>query len=412
MAEAGIDAVVAASPANVRYLTGYWCWLAPLFREFMVQPGGSGRLVQENFALLPREGDPCLVIEPYWGLNAVDGWVRDVRFAGAAELAPADGPALVPPDLQPLLDELSGGDWPADPVEALAAALAERGLAGGQIGVELEAMPAPQRERLRAALPAATLLDCTNLLRLVRAVKTGPEVELLARAARVAEDAATEVVGNMPPQGATLDELADRFRSLVAAGGADLDHFSLSLDGLGFATGGGRPLPAAGLALPRLRLHPPRLVLRFGNDPLDRRPHSDSARGARRRPGRGGGRRGGDPPRRPRVYSPERDAAGARRTGHHEVLPPRPRARARGARLPDPRPGRGRRHPRRLRRARRRPGARAGHGAQPRSARAHARRALGPLRADLRRHRRRVPPARRAGSRGAARRGRATVEAA
>src|SRR5207237_1033858 len=73
-----------------------------------------------------------------------------------------------------------------------------------------------------------------------------PEIELLAEAARVAEDAATEVVATMPAEGATLDELADRFRALLAAGGADLDHFSLSLDGLGFATGGSRPLAAAG----------------------------------------------------------------------------------------------------------------------------------------------------------------------
>jgi Xaa-Pro dipeptidase len=246
MAEAGIDAVVAASPANIRYLSGYWCWLAPLFREFMVRPGGSGALVQENYALLPREGDPCLVIEPYWGLNAVDGWVRDVRFAGAAELAPAEGPVSVALDLQPLLDELSGNGWPADPIDVLATALEERGLGRSRIGVELEGMLPPQRERLREALPAATLLDCTNLLRLVRAVKTEPEIELLARAARVAEDAATEVVATMPSEGATLDELADRFRALVASGGADLDHFSLSLDGLGFATGGGRPLGATG----------------------------------------------------------------------------------------------------------------------------------------------------------------------
>jgi len=28
-----------------------------------------------NFAVLPREGEPCLVVEPYWGLNALDGGV-------------------------------------------------------------------------------------------------------------------------------------------------------------------------------------------------------------------------------------------------------------------------------------------------------------------------------------------------
>ena len=245
MAEAGIDAVVAASPANVRYLTGYWCWLAPLFREFMVRPGGSGALVLENFALLPREGDSCLVIEPYWGLNAVDCVVDDVRLAGSAELAPADGPASVDADLQPLLEELSAGGWPADPVDVVAAALRDRGLDASRIGVEVEAMQPSSLERLRAALPGAALLDCTNLLRLVRAVKTASETELLARAAQVAEEAASDVVASMSPE-STVDELTDRFRTLVAGGGADLDHFSLSIDGLGFTTTGSRPLGAAG----------------------------------------------------------------------------------------------------------------------------------------------------------------------
>ena len=32
MAEAGIDAIVTWAPLSVRYLTGYWCWIAPLLK--------------------------------------------------------------------------------------------------------------------------------------------------------------------------------------------------------------------------------------------------------------------------------------------------------------------------------------------------------------------------------------------
>jgi Xaa-Pro aminopeptidase len=237
MADAGLDALVAASPANVRYLTGYWCWLAPLFREFMVRPGGSGRLVQENYGLLPSAGEPCLVIEPYWALNAAGGWVRDVRVAGGADFAPAPEGASVPPGLEPVLDLVSADGWPADPAEALASAVEERGLARSRIGVELEGLAPERAERLRRALPDATLLDCTNLLRLVRAVKTPAQVEQLARAAAIAEGAAAGVIADAG-DGATLRELADDFRVRVARDGADLDHFSITVDGLGFATGG------------------------------------------------------------------------------------------------------------------------------------------------------------------------------
>jgi Xaa-Pro aminopeptidase len=123
----------------------------------------------------------------------------------------------------------------------LVAAIEERRLGRSRIGVELEGLQPARVERLRRALPAATLLDCTNLLRLVRAVKTEREIELLARAAEIAEDAVAALVGGMA-EGATVDELADGFRSLIAQEGADLDHFSVSLDGLGFTTGGRLPL--------------------------------------------------------------------------------------------------------------------------------------------------------------------------
>ena len=55
-----IEAVVSWSPVNVRYLTGYWCWLAPLLKEYMISPGGSANLAQRNVALFPVEGEPCL----------------------------------------------------------------------------------------------------------------------------------------------------------------------------------------------------------------------------------------------------------------------------------------------------------------------------------------------------------------
>ena len=41
MEQCGLDALVATSPANVTYLSGFECWLASGFKEFMVEPGGT-----------------------------------------------------------------------------------------------------------------------------------------------------------------------------------------------------------------------------------------------------------------------------------------------------------------------------------------------------------------------------------
>jgi Xaa-Pro dipeptidase len=215
MEEAGIAAVVSWRPLNVRYLTGYWCWLAPLFEECMVAAGGSGELAMRNVALVTAEGAATLVVEPLWAANAgtVDA---DVHVAG------------------------DGADA-ADPFDALATALAEYDLDGARLGIDLEGVPERTRAALRKRLPHAEVADCTNLLRLLRAVKSPAEIDALAASADVAERAAAAVLADAVPA-STPGELLAAFRARVAADGADLDHFALAPRGDGFVTDAGAPL--------------------------------------------------------------------------------------------------------------------------------------------------------------------------
>ena len=244
MAGADVDALVASSPANVQYLTGYSCWLA-LFREFMVRPGGSDEMVQRNLAFLPLGQDPVLVVEPSFVLDAVDCWVTDVRVAGDAYFvrSGATGAVKIVPEHDPARVCLTAGDWPDDPIVALTDLIREKGLQGSRIGLELTSMAPRDVEALRAALPGAVFVDCSGLLRIIRAVKTDTEIERLARAAQIAERAAAEAAETICA-GVTPSVLADRFRLSLARDGADYDHCALSLDGLGFVTSGDRMLGA------------------------------------------------------------------------------------------------------------------------------------------------------------------------
>ena len=243
MGESGIDAVIACSPVNVRYLTGFGNWLGPSFREYMVRPGGSNDLVQRTFSVLPLGGEPMLVVEPSFVLDATDCRVADVRVAGGGAFAASDGdsPPRAVRENDRARELLVEGDWPDDRVAALAALLDEQGLARSRLGIEAGALLAHESERLASALPGARLLDCEALLRLIRIVKTESEIEILAHATEIAEEAALQVAESAD-EGSTATGLVDRFRSLVAQSGADLDHLALSLDSLGFVTGGERPL--------------------------------------------------------------------------------------------------------------------------------------------------------------------------
>jgi Xaa-Pro dipeptidase len=232
MRESGIEALIACSPESVRYLTGYFCWLAPLFKRYMVQPGGSSQLAQRNLALLPLVGEPCLVVEPYWALDARESWVEDIRLAGTAPLADPPGPVSLRGDLLDVAGAL-GRPTDRDPIGALARALDDRGLAAARVGIEREAFHPDELDQLARLLPRLELVDCANLLRLVRAVKTADEIAALERGATIAEHVAREVFA-AADAGHSVSRLTRAFRAGVAAEGADLDHFAVSLRGLGF----------------------------------------------------------------------------------------------------------------------------------------------------------------------------------
>jgi Xaa-Pro dipeptidase len=239
MAQAGVEAFVAVSPSNVRYLTGYWCWLAPLFREFMVAPGGGPALVQRNLGALAAEGHSILVVEPLWAANAIPTTASDVRVAGDAPLLRGHAGQLGE-EAAAVLARLEPGGFPADPVAALAEALTDHGLDGARLGVERDALSAAELEALGRLLPRAELLDCSNALRLLRAVKTEDEIACLERAAEITERAGTAAMRAASP-GSTQEEVLLAYRAGLGEGGADFDHFAFALDGLGLHTGG-RPL--------------------------------------------------------------------------------------------------------------------------------------------------------------------------
>ena len=242
MTESGIDAVVTWSPYNVRYLTGYWCWLAPLFKQCMITPGGSGELAQKNIALVPRESEPCLVLEPLWAANGANSWVEDVRVAGGGRLMPGAAPRSTSARMERIATMVRAGNWPAAPFDALVAAVSERGLYRGRIGVDFDAVTPADREALQRALPGAQLLDCSNLLRLVRAQKTTDEIAAIEDAAQTAEDAATGVFKQVRA-GSTLAQASREFRAHLGAAGADFDHFAIGALGLGIMSDGDYELP-------------------------------------------------------------------------------------------------------------------------------------------------------------------------
>ncbi|MCY3762758.1 MAG: Xaa-Pro peptidase family protein [Gemmatimonadetes bacterium] len=235
MDRCGLDALVATSPTNITYFSDYYCWLDKLFKEYMTRPGAGTGLTQQ-FALFPRHGEPALVLVPLLAANSLDSWVLDVRSAGGGgfdDSAPADLP--LSERQQYFLEFARRLDPEATAVGSLAEALADRGLADGRIGVECDNLPAAALAGIRESLPEAAIRDCSNLILLIRMVKSPEELERLRTACRIGEESATRVLSGARPGTSTRDMVAE-YRALVAQEGADLDHFAVCVRGLGLST--------------------------------------------------------------------------------------------------------------------------------------------------------------------------------
>lgn len=225
MDEHSLDALVASSPMNVYYLSD---WQTEAGWSF---PGVSA-------AVLPRDHDRraavvTIDVDTEFPQARDEAWVEEVRpYHGMATLVlrheAATSGALVddPP-------ELAG--QPADPTAAVAAFLAEIGLAGGRVGFEDPWFGQRVRDHGEPGLEVVPALD---LLRSIRMVKTPDEVTLLRTAAaktELAQLAAMEAVA----AGATWAEAHRVFFAVMTQIGGDPHYLAgtVARPGVGPVTG-------------------------------------------------------------------------------------------------------------------------------------------------------------------------------
>ena len=236
MRRCGVDVLVATSPVNITYFSDYRCWIDPLFKAYMMVPGApSDPDPTAAYAIFPLDADPALVASPTFAVNASELWVRDVHIFGDHGLDDSmPVPALSDAE-QRIFDLLHRPQQNATPTDALLSVLKARGLANARIGIEMEGLSSKIKDTIEAGLPKAQLKDCSNLIRLVRMVKTEDELSQLTRSAEISEVAAMEALTLARP-GQPIAKVVQHYRQQIAKDGADFDHFAFGVRGLGLAT--------------------------------------------------------------------------------------------------------------------------------------------------------------------------------
>lgn len=234
--EYNLDVLVVSSPANITYFTDYSCWLDPIFKQHMMIPGSP--ICPDPtaaYAVFPLEGEPALVVNPMFAINAGDLWVRDLHTYGNPGLDTSLTPKVLPDVAQRFFDLVHAGREHRTPTDALVSILKTRGLTDARIGIEPGGLGSAARGAIAKALPDATIRDCSNLVRLIRMVKSDEEIARMARAAEISEEAAMGSLALARPA-LPIKDVAQHYREQLAGQGAELDHFLFGVQGVGQAT--------------------------------------------------------------------------------------------------------------------------------------------------------------------------------
>jgi Xaa-Pro aminopeptidase len=207
MADHGLAALVATSPDNVTYTSGYWSashWSRPGPQVYAVLPGDPSLT-------------PCVVAHTSNLDHLADGeaWVSEAyRYGFFATVTGGDRLS----DVERRYAALLAGPDHGDAVGALAAALRDRKLDRERVGIDETSILPANLERLRRELPGLTVTPAARFFRDIRAVKTPEEIERLRGAVRVTE-AGIEAALAIARPGVTERALARELERAVIAGG-------------------------------------------------------------------------------------------------------------------------------------------------------------------------------------------------
>jgi Xaa-Pro aminopeptidase len=219
MEQAKLDALIIAEPEGFEYATGAWPGVPALFRR-----AGAA------FAVIPADParDACAVIgDLYAAAIAAESPIRQVRTHPLwIETANVPRELAVPIDQAIRLAWSQEGRGETfrrpDPfdislsIAALRDLLSANCLAAGRLGFDLDFISANDLTKLKAALPAATIVDGSPILDMLRAVKQPEEIEKLRRGVELAEAGMRNLMRETR-QGQSVDDLRQHFRRGVAA---------------------------------------------------------------------------------------------------------------------------------------------------------------------------------------------------
>jgi Xaa-Pro dipeptidase len=215
----GLDALVAASPANVAYVTGFWSLaraVDPATEIYaVVAPGGTALVVPTMEAPAVTEGEAQADHVVCHGRFVFEYGLASSPPGTSARSATATDTGR---ERLRRLRAITGEPAPSA-ADAVATALGAVGVRSGRIGLDDASLPAVRLEALGRRLAGSTLVPAAGAFAAARLVKGPYEIECLQHVLHVTEQGIDMVLGVLRP-GVTEQEAATAFAHEATRRGA------------------------------------------------------------------------------------------------------------------------------------------------------------------------------------------------
>ncbi len=225
MERAGVDAILAASPANVFYVSDYY--------SAGIQLGSW----TQGYALLPLDAEPAL-LAPLAEADLVAEsrtWIKDIHWYGCLKVNSTGSPKAS--EITQAIIKATKAKAEQTPCDSLVIAATSRGLAKKTIAVDSHGVNPIRWENIKRNLPDAKIVDGSVLLQEIRAVKTFEELELIKKAVEVTEKSMEDALEIAQPDIMEL-EMSKMYSYSVAEDGG-----TVVSDNIGFGERSAYPNP-------------------------------------------------------------------------------------------------------------------------------------------------------------------------
>lgn len=208
MEHEGLDALIASSPENVLYFSGFRSMYQTLFRNY------------QTYAVYPREKglEQAIItsIAEADNISQSSTTVKDIRFYGTFYVEYRE--RTLNESEKRMYQHMKKRSHKSA-VDALVEVMKDRGLDDATIGLDGSNVSIEIFESIRQSLPHTRIKPTYRLTSLIRSVKTREEVEVLREAARITEKAITESLKEVKV-GRTVNDVGKVVSSTLLAEGA------------------------------------------------------------------------------------------------------------------------------------------------------------------------------------------------